>query len=216
MSFTHYWDAAYRQADLLWGERPDEALLDYAILVPPGEVLDLGLGEGRQSAYFARRGHPVVGYDLSPVAIERCRQQARDANLNVRAEVGDIRTLAIEPGRYSLIIAAWVLQFLRPGESEAVVAQALRGLKPGGLFYLSVFSTDDPSAQRARAGLEPVEKNTFILPKDNLLMHFFTLEEVARLCASLRPIYFVSGVRLDTTHGEPHSHGFIAYLGQKT
>ncbi len=210
-----YWDNAYQQVDSLWGGRPDEALMDYAALVPPGEALDLGLGEGRQSAYFARRGHPVMGYDVSPVAVERCRQRAREANLNIRAEVSDIRAVTIEPERYALIIAAWTLQFLRKGEGEAIVANAMRGLKPGGLLYLSVFSTEDPSCQRALKNLEPVEDNTFIFPKDNLLMHFFTPADIAALCAALKPISFVHGTRLDLGHGEPHEHGFISYLGQR-
>jgi SAM-dependent methyltransferase len=40
-----------------------------------GRVLDIGCGAGRHSLYLQRRGHDVLGIDISPLAIEVCRQR---------------------------------------------------------------------------------------------------------------------------------------------
>lgn len=51
---------------------PSEWVRRWSHLVPHGgEVLDLACGEGRHMAWFAARGHPVLGVDRSPEALQR-------------------------------------------------------------------------------------------------------------------------------------------------
>ena len=45
-------------------------------------VVDLGCGNGRDSLFFAGLGHRVRGFDLAPSAIERCRAQASNLELD--------------------------------------------------------------------------------------------------------------------------------------
>ena len=46
------WDRRYLQTKQLWTRRPDSKLMQYFDLVKMGEVLDLGIGEGRNSLPF--------------------------------------------------------------------------------------------------------------------------------------------------------------------
>ena len=58
--------------------RPDEQEAMQRLI--PGGVLDLGCGAGRAALYLQGLGHAVVGIDISPLAIEVCRQRGvRDA-----------------------------------------------------------------------------------------------------------------------------------------
>lgn len=43
-----------------------------------GRVLDIGCGAGRQALYLQEQGHDVVGIDVSPNAMEVCRDQGVD------------------------------------------------------------------------------------------------------------------------------------------
>lgn len=72
-----HWDDAYRKTECVWGERPDWVLEDYMSLLPKGEVLDIGIGEGRNALFLASRVFSVVGYDLSKTAVDRCLEKAK-------------------------------------------------------------------------------------------------------------------------------------------
>ena len=46
-----------------------------ALNLVKGRVLDIGCGAGRHSLYLQERGHDVLGIDVSPLAIEICKQR---------------------------------------------------------------------------------------------------------------------------------------------
>lgn len=209
------WEEAYRSVETLWELKPDHILLEYAGLIPEGSVLDLGIGEGRNALFFAKMGYEVEGIDISQTAVERCIGRAEKARLKVKAEVGDLRELGIPQGRYSLVIAAWVLNFFKKSEAEEIVEKMKKGLKKDGFVYMGVFSVDDPGYERAKKRLEMVEENTFYSRKRNSFIHYFTREEILSLFAGLKVVYCATGTGLDVGHGEPHYHGFIEYMGQK-
>lgn len=63
------WDAFYREAQ---GDRPPAfAVRAYGPFLPPGPVLDLAGGLGRNARYLLGRGHPVVLVERSPEALRR-------------------------------------------------------------------------------------------------------------------------------------------------
>lgn len=209
------WEEAYRSVESLWGLKPDHILIEYASLVPKDNVLDLGIGEGRNALFFAKMGYEVEGVDVSQAAIERCIEKAKKANLKVKVEVRDLKEVDILQGRYSLIIVAWVLNFFKKTEAEQIIRKIKNGLKKDGLVYIGTFSLHDPSYERAKKNLEVVGENTFYSTKRDSFIHYFTKEEVLSLFADFKVIYYAEGTGLDLDHGDPHYHGFIEYMGQK-
>lgn len=210
-----FWEEAYRGVEQLWGLKPDPILMEYANLVLKGKVLDLGIGEGRNALYFARMGYEVEGIDVSQTAVERCIRRAKDANLKIKAEVRDLIELRIPERKYSLIIAAWVLNFFKKKEIEDMVSKIKHGIRKGGLVYIGVFSIDDPGYVKRKGNLEMIEEDTFYSKKRNSYIHYFTREEVLSLFADFKIIYCAEGRELDTSHNKPHYHGFIVYMGEK-
>lgn len=208
------WEEAYKSVELLWGLEPDHTLRKYASLVPNGNVLDLGVGEGRNALSFAKMGYEVEGVDISQTAVERCVERAKKANLKVKAEVRDLKEIDIPQGKYSLIIAAWVLNFFKKTEAEEIIQRIRNGLKKDGFVYIGVLSINDPGYERAKKSLEVVEENTFFSPKRSSFIHYFTKEEVLSLFASFKVIHYAEGIELDLGHGDPHYHGFIVYMGR--
>ena len=209
------WEEDYRSVKSLWGLEPDHVLAKYSRLIPRGNVLDLGIGEGRNALFFAKMGYEVEGVDISSTAIERCAERAKNANLRIKLDVKDLRETDIPEGRYSLIIAAWVLNFFKRIEIEEIVKDVKNGLKGGGFFYTGVLSVEDPGYESAKKDLPLLEENTFFSEKRGLCMHYFTKDEILSLVSDFKIIHCSEGRELDLSHGEPHYHGFIEIMGQK-
>ena len=67
-------------------------------------VLDLGCGTGQVALFMASRGASVTGVDCSPSAIDAARQVARQRQLEVGFNLGDVRRIDLTPGHYDLIL----------------------------------------------------------------------------------------------------------------
>lgn len=57
---------------------------------PPGPLVDIGTGTGRDALWFARRGWTVVAYDYARAAVELVNQHAAEMEGSVRADVLDV------------------------------------------------------------------------------------------------------------------------------
>jgi SAM-dependent methyltransferase len=210
------WEAAYQSLESLWGFKPDPILVEYASLVPKGRILDLGIGEGRNAFFFAKLGYEVDGFDISLTAVERCLARAKNEKLKIKAEVTDLKEIKIPSNKYSLIISAWVLNFFTKKEAEEILKEIKDNLKKNGFIYIGVFAPIDPGYKEAKKNLEMIEENTFYSPRIGSFIHYFTREEILALFTDFKIIYCAEGSELDIGHGEPHYHGFIVYMGQKS
>jgi tellurite methyltransferase len=213
------WEQTYQAApEPVWGDKADSLLMAIAPLIPAGTVYDLGMGEGRNGMYFARRGHEVLGIDSSPTAVAKCRDWAQTLNVSFRAEVGDIRAVVIEPESAALVICAMSLQFMKLSESEAIMRRIQQGLKPQGMVYITVFSTDDPSFARYRQTRQEVERHTFFYEVQESYTHYFELSELLTVFDDLRVHHFAHRKFMDGGHPGadlPHYHGTLTYIGKK-
>ena len=57
-----------------------------------GQVLDLGVGQGRDAIPLAQMGHRVIGIDLSSIGFEQLKSAAVSQHLNIDAKVADLCT----------------------------------------------------------------------------------------------------------------------------
>lgn len=76
------WDDRYREADLIWSGKVNAALAHVAAGLSPGKALDLGSGEGADVLWLAQRGWQTTGVDISPVAVFRAQQAARQRGIS--------------------------------------------------------------------------------------------------------------------------------------
>ena len=211
-----YFERLYEGKVCKWGLKPDFLLVHFSDLFPKGNVLDLGMGEGRNALFLAEKGFNVEGIDLSETAIERCLQLAKERSLNIKAYVGDLRDLRVQTNKYSLIIAAGAtLNFLKRKEIETIADRMRNGVKKGGFIYISVISTSDPQYEKLKSQQTPVEENTFYVSHIGAYVHYFTYEEIKNLFSGFQTIIHLTGLELDF-HDKPHYHGMIYYLGKRT
>lgn len=128
-------------------------------LATPGcRALDLACGRGANTLFMAGQGLQVSAWDLSPVAIERLREGARETGVAIDGVVRDVIQSPPEPDSFDLILVSFFLH--RP------LAPAIsRALRPGGLLYYQTYS-------RAAVSSEGPSSAAFRLDDNELLTLF--------------------------------------------
>jgi SAM-dependent methyltransferase len=100
-------------------------------------VLDVGCGTGVVAVTAARSGARVTGLDLTPALLERARENARIAGVDIDWHEGDVENLPFEDGAFDVVLSQFGHIFApRP---DVAVAQMLRVLKPGGTIALATW-----------------------------------------------------------------------------
>jgi SAM-dependent methyltransferase len=212
------WNTLYQEAECVWGTQPDHLLLKYAPQIPDGAVLDLGVGEGRNALFFAMKGHKVHGIDISQAAVEKCLERARQAGLSMTCEVDNLINVKIEPVSQALIVSTMTLQCVKKSESAKIISRMKQGVMPGGMVYITVFSTEDPSYEKLKQTQKEVEPDTFYIEHNDSYRHFFTKDELLAPFSDFQLLHFLQAIGRDPGHPgypEPHYHGSLTYLGQK-
>ena len=210
------WEKEYKNVDNLWGFNPNSILTKYVELLPEnGEVLDIGIGEGRNALFFAKQGFAVEGIDISKTAVERCLELSKKHNLNVNAKVQDITSFEIEPNKYSLIILSNVLNFFPDKDIKIIIEKVKNGLLKNGLVYINAFDDKEPSRERALEKHEQLAEYTFYDKRSNLFLHYFTKSELEGFFSDYRTISLSQSYSLDISHGKPHFHSSLEIMSQK-
>ena len=100
-------------------------------------VLDLGCGQGRDALLAARRGHRVVGVDLSEVGVRQMLAVAKRERLNVEGLVGDVVRFTSRR-KFDLVILDRVLHCLSSDEDRrAVLENACRWTRMRGHILIA-------------------------------------------------------------------------------
>jgi SAM-dependent methyltransferase len=108
-----------------------------ALLGEARDVLDLGVGTGRELPYLLDAGHRVVGVDLSERMIALCSQRSRP----IRCVAADFWAgLPFEDRSFDAVVALFgTLAHAPDPEAHARLGrEVLRVLRPGGLFFAEV------------------------------------------------------------------------------
>jgi SAM-dependent methyltransferase len=102
-----------------------------------GSVLDVGTGEGRLALALAPRARRVTGIDRDAGALVVARRSARRAGLaNVVFVVADAETADYRALGAPDLVAAHLCV------SDAILARAAGGLRPGGVVTFAAFHVD--------------------------------------------------------------------------
>src|SRR5579875_846805 len=126
---------------------------------PPGRVLELGCGHGRNAMYMASLGCGVDAVDFSARAIEWAKERAEHAGAPVSFRCCSIFDAAVTEGAYDLVYDSGCFHHLPPHRRKDYAELVGRALKPGGSYGLVCFRpeggsgyTDQQVYERASLG----------------------------------------------------------------
>lgn len=134
------YDHVYAQKNYLAECDLLEQLFDEHAQRPVRSVLDLGCGTGRHAIELARRGYDVVGVDRSQSMLARARATASHHHLDVRFELGDLRSTRLSRRFDAVLMMFAVLGYqLTDDDVDAALRTVQQHLQPGGVFCFDVW-----------------------------------------------------------------------------
>jgi ubiquinone/menaquinone biosynthesis C-methylase UbiE len=98
------------------------------------EVLEIGVGTGRNLSHYPTEGVRLTAVDLSPAMLAIARERSAALGISVSFVEGDAQALAFPENRFDTVLVTFALCSV-PDDRKAV-AEAVRVLRPGGLFLL--------------------------------------------------------------------------------
>ncbi len=208
------YDNRYTSGTPIWGcPKLDFNLKRYINLLSGKRVLDLGIGEGKNSVFLADMGFSVTGVDFSLEALKICKKYCSKIDL-VHC---DIRNYEIGKDSFDLIMSNFVLHFLHKDDVYAIIKNIKSGLAKNGLVYISVFSINDPSfsVKENSSSFSMIDNNIFYNELNDTYFSFFSKDEVLELFSDFSTVLVSDEYCLDLSHGKPHYHGVIRYIGRK-
>ena len=172
-----------------------EALARSAIpLMQPGDVLDIASGDGVLAELMAPHAHRYVCLDSSTKVVLAASERLRRLQ-NVEVREGDMHALPFADGSFDLVVLMHALTYA--DHPAVAVAEAARGLRPGGRLLLTSlarhehravveayghvnlgFSDKDLQKFAVKAGLEVVSSST--VTRERRPPHFEALALIAR------------------------------------
>jgi len=133
-----FWNNRFAAPQYIYGETPNVFVAEMASQIPAGPVLCLAEGEGRNAVHLATRGHRVMAVDQSEAGLAKARRLAAARGVEIETVLADLVNFTIEPGVWSGIVATFA--HLPPAIRRRVHAQAVHGLRPGGVFVLEAYT----------------------------------------------------------------------------
>lgn len=124
--------------------------------VDPATVLDVPCGIGRHAVPLAERGLDVTGVDLSGDYVERARERAAAADVDVTLLQGDMRDLdAIVDGAFDLLLNAWTSFGYYDEATDRAVLEAFRErVADGGALALELANKEGILADFRAEGVQ--------------------------------------------------------------
>jgi tellurite methyltransferase len=162
------WSAAFAGQEYFYGHDPGplarRAVRYHKPLRRRGSTssaLDIGCGEGQDSAFLAGCGYAVTGVDFVENALEKAHRLLELKNLSASFKQADLSTWKA-PHLFDLVLACNSIQFLGENASS-LLESVIAATAPGGVLGLSLFGCEDG---------EEVQGTLFFTSLQSLLTRF--------------------------------------------
>jgi len=136
------WEDYYEK---IKGRLPRSLLLDVLKSYPAGESLqaiDLGCGDGTESALLLERGWQVLAVDGEPAAIQHLLRKVHQENTKrLQTQVANFEDVILPPA--DLIHASLSIPFCKPEYFPILWQKIVDAIKPGGRFAGQFFGVRD-------------------------------------------------------------------------
>lgn len=211
------YDQVFRENAAYFGGQPAPIVQQFAPRLPAGgRILDIGIGQGRNSLPLAAAGFKVTGIDTSSVAIATVRDRAARDNLEIDLWHGSFMGYQPPAAGFQGVLCLGLLQDLDRSRGASLLYRLREWTRPGGLVFLTAWHVDDPayplvSQTWERTGLHSFRSRT----GDSRT--FLARGEILDLMQGWEVIHHWEGLGKEHRHGEGQieQHGNVEFVGKR-
>jgi len=182
-------------------------------------ILDLGCGTGRNSNYLANLGNTVTGIEISPSAIALAKKRSLNRHTDITYIEGNIgNKYPFTEQYFDMILDITSSNALSEKEREIYLAETFRTLKTAGYLFVRALCKDsDKNAKKLIKQFPGPEKDTYIMPKSNLVERVFSEQDFrATYTEFFEIIYLTKKSGYTNFDGQPYKRNYwIAYLKKR-
>ncbi|MBK8012536.1 MAG: class I SAM-dependent methyltransferase [Deltaproteobacteria bacterium] len=133
-----FWNERFGGDEYAYGTSPNTFLAEASGRIPPGRILCLAEGEGRNAVYLATKGYGVTAVDFSPVGLEKTERLARAHGVTVELIEADLTTYVLAQDAFTGIVSVYA--HVPPEVRRRIHKEVTQALKLGGVFLLEGYS----------------------------------------------------------------------------
>jgi hypothetical protein len=134
---SQFWEKRYGGETYAYGTEPNDFVRAEAHRIPPGPVLCLAEGEGRNAVFLAGLGHPVTAVDFAREGLRKAGQLAASRGVTVELVHADLATYTPERAAWSGIVS--IFAHTAPAVRRRIHGLVAGALRPGGVFLLEAY-----------------------------------------------------------------------------
>jgi len=141
MDFKNRFNERYKVSPGLFGGGPMPIVKQALEYISKGDVLELGVGNGRNALYLLSKSFDVTGVDVSKEGLQVLKEQA-GGNPGLHLIESDVLKFSTDR-KYDLVIAIGLLHFLNLDDIKILIKRIKGWTKPGGLNVIAVRMTQN-------------------------------------------------------------------------
>jgi SAM-dependent methyltransferase len=217
------WEKEYRDPKLVTlSNEPIKSLKDFVRFLRKEvlrelknlNILDLGCGNGKNSAYFIDQGEniEVTGIDISLKALEYA-QDLLPEGLFIKQSIGT--KYPFENEKFDIVLDITSSNSLNQKEREIYLDETYRVLKNDGYFFVRALCKDgDQNAKNLLKNSPGPEKDTYMIKELGLIERVFSRED---FIATYSPFFEILFLKKETHYTKFNNRSYkrnfwVAYL----
>lgn len=153
---------------------PESWKFSKELLKPGGTLLDLGIGDGRGSLFFALHGMHVVGIDNDGERLESLQQLANDLREVIPGSFGlaieDLIGIDLPRDTFDTVLIGSLIHLPSREEVLGLIEKAYGALKSGGHIWVRAVSKEDSLYEEMR-GMSTYDDDYIVRDSGHVIDH---------------------------------------------
>ena len=172
------WDEKYDSEEYIYGKQANTFLQENSDALPPGKILCLAEGEGRNAVFLSKKGYRVTAVDASEVGLTKARKLADENDCTIEFIHADLGSFDLGTEKWDGIVS--IFCHVPLDIRQRLHANLAAALKEDGVLLLEAYT---PAQLAHGTGGPPDEElmmSADLLREELVGINFSLLQELER------------------------------------